>query len=68
MTKKKPHGHNAGGSSKQKRRKGNKGQLYMRKHEINKRIKSKQKRRESSKSQVSKKHKRKHKDKQAHRK
>jgi len=43
-------------------------ELYMRKHEINKRKKTKQKRRESSKSQVSKKHKRKHKDKQAHRK
>ena len=68
MTKKKPKGHNIGGTSKQKRRKENKGQLYMRKHEINKRRKSKQKRRESSKSQVSKKHKRKHKDKQAHRK
>ena len=68
MTKKKPKGHNIGGTSKQKRRKENKGQLYMRKHEINKRKKSKQKRRESSKSQVSKKHKRKHKDKQAHRK
>ena len=68
MTKKKPKGHNIGGTSKQKRRKENKGQLYMRKHEINKRRKSKQKRRESSKSQVSKKHKRKHKDRQAHRK
>ena len=68
MTKKKPNGHNIGGTSKQKRRKENKGQLYMRKHEINKRRKSKQKRRESSKSQVSKKHKRKHKDRQAHRK
>ena len=68
MTKKKPKGHNIGGTSKQKRRKENKGQLYMRKHEINKRIKSKQKRRESAKSQVEKKHKRKHKDKQAHRK
>ena len=68
MTKKKPKGHNIGGTSKQKRRKENKGQLYMRKHEINKRKKSKQKRRESSKSQVSKKHKRKHKDRQAHRK
>ena len=68
MTKKKPKGHNIGGTSKQKRRKENKGQLYMRKHEINKRRKSKQKRRESSKSQVEKKHKRKHKDKQAHRK
>ena len=68
MTKKKPKGHNIGGTSKQKRRKENKGQLYMRKHEINKRKKTKQKRRESSKSQVSKKHKRKHKDKQAHRK
>ena len=68
MTKKKPKGHNIGGTSKQKRRKENKGQLYMRKHEINKRRKSKQKRRESSKSQVSKKHERKHKDKQAHRK
>ena len=68
MTKKKPKGHNIGGTSKQKRRKGNKGQLYMRKHEINKRRKSKQKRRGSSKSQVEKKHKRKHKDKQAHRK
>ena len=62
MTKKKPKGHNIGGTSKQKRRKENKGQLYMRKHEINKRRKSKQKRRESSKSQVEKKHKRKHKD------
>ena len=40
----------------------------MRKHEINKRRKSKQKRRGSSKSQVTKRHKRKHKDKQAHRK
>ena len=71
MTKKKPKGHNAGGSYKQKRRKANKenkGQLYLRKHEINKLRKSKQKRRESSKSQVEKKHKRKHKDKQAHRK
>ena len=68
MTKKKPKGHNIGGTSKQKRRKENKGQIYMRKHEINKRRKSKQKRRESSKSQVEKKHKRKHKDKQAHRK
>ena len=68
MTKKKPKGHNIGGTSKQKRRKENKGQPYMRKHEINKRRKSKQKRRESSKSQVEKKHKRKHKDKQAHRK
>ena len=68
MTKKKPKGHNIGGTYKQKRRKENKGQLYMRKHEINKRRKSKQKRRESSKSQVEKKHKRKHKDKQSHRK
>ena len=68
MTKKKPKGHNIGGTSKQKRRKENKGQLYMRKHEINKRRKIKEKRRESSKSQVEKKHKRKHKDKQAHRK
>ena len=68
MTKKKPKGHNIGGTPKQKRRKENKGQLYMRKHEINKRKKSKQKRRESSKSQVEKKHKRKHKDKQALRK
>ena len=40
----------------------------MRKHEINKRRKVKQMRRSSAKSQVSKKHKRKHKDKQAHRK
>ena len=65
MTKKKPKGHNIGGTSKQKRRKQNKeneGQLYLRKHEINKRRKLKQKRRESSKSQVEKKHKRKHKD------
>ena len=28
MTKKKPKGHNIGGTSKQKRRKENKGQLY----------------------------------------
>ena len=63
MTKKKPKGHNIGGTSKQKRRKENKGQLYMRKHEINKRRKSKQKRRESSKSQVEKKHKQKFKGK-----
>jgi len=35
----------------------------MRKHEINKRIKSKQKRRESSKSQVEKRHKQKFKGK-----
>ena len=64
MTKKKPKGHNAGGSYKQKRRKENKenkenkGQLYLRKHEINKRRKLKQKRRESSKSQIEKQHKR----------
>ena len=50
MTKKKPKGHNAGGTTKQKRRKENKDQIYMRKHEINKRRKLKQKRRESSKS------------------
>ena len=68
MTKKKPKGHNIGGTSKQKRRKKNKGQLYMRKHEINKRKKTNQKRRSSAKSQVTKRHKRKHKDKQAHRK
>ena len=43
MTKKKPNRHNAGGTSKQKRRKKNKGQLYMRKHEINKRKKIKTK-------------------------
>ena len=29
MTKKKPHGHNAGGSSKQKRRKENKGKSQI---------------------------------------
>ena len=63
MTKKKPKGHNIGGTSKQKRRKENKGQLYMRQHEINKRKKLKQKRKESSKSQVEKKHKRKFKGK-----
>ena len=40
----------------------------MRKHEINKRKKIKQNRRASAKSQVSKKHKRKYKNKQAHRK
>jgi len=40
----------------------------MRKHEINKRKKVKQNRRASAKSQVSKKHKRKSKNKQAHRK
>jgi len=40
----------------------------LRKHEINKRIKANQKRRVSAKSQVTKRHKRKHKDKQAHRK
>ena len=40
----------------------------MRKHEINKRKKIKQNRRASAKSQVSKKHKRKSKNKQAHRK
>jgi len=40
----------------------------MRKHEINKRKKLKQNRRASAKSQVSKKHKRKSKNKQAHRK
>ena len=40
----------------------------MRKHEINKRKKAKQNRRASAKSQVSKKHKRKSKNKQAHRK
>ena len=40
----------------------------MRKHEINKRRKVKQNRRASAKSQVSKKHKRKSKNKQAHRK
>ena len=66
MTKKKPKGHNIGGTYKQKRRKENKenkDQLYLRKHEINKRRKLKQKRRESSKSQVEKKHKRKFKGK-----
>ena len=31
MTKKKPKGHNIGGTPKQKRRKENKGQLYMQK-------------------------------------
>ena len=40
----------------------------MRKHEINKRKKVKQNRRASAKSQISKKHKRKSKNKQAHRK
>ena len=40
----------------------------MRKHEINKRKKAKQNRRASAKSQISKKHKRKSKNKQAHRK
>ena len=40
----------------------------MRKHEINKRKKAKQNRRAYAKSQVSKKHKRKSKNKQAHRK
>jgi len=40
----------------------------MRKHEINKRRKAKQIRRGSAKSQVSKMHKRKSKNKQAHRK
>ena len=30
MTEKKPKGHNIGGTSKQKRRKENKGQLYWR--------------------------------------
>jgi len=40
----------------------------LRKHEINKRIKANQKRRGSAKSQVTKQHKRKHKDKQSHRK